>query len=166
MPTIDETKVKLSGFADLETGWHFGEGVSPKSDIIASALTILEKLSSVGIERVNAFPGIAGEVRVTAYLADDYYEFTVEKNGTVSHVYERSDVEMESSEGLSLPMTLKLIDHRCKVTQPNYVLHDTSTPKNIGNKVPAILATIATATSKGGRTKKPKKLSSKSLQSK
>jgi len=107
MPTVDETKVRLTGFADLEKGWHFGEGVSLKTEIIASANAILEKLSSVGIDRVNAFPGIAGEARVTAYLDDDYHEFTVETNGTISYVYEQHDEEIESRDGLSLSMVLK-----------------------------------------------------------
>lgn len=122
--------MKLSGFADLEKGWHFGEGVPLKTEIIASANAILEKLSSVGIDRVNAFPGIAGEARVTAYLDDDYHEFTVETNGTISYVYEQRDEEIESRDELSLSTVLRLIDQRCKVIQPNYVSHDTSTLKN------------------------------------
>lgn len=131
MPTVDETKVKLTGFADLEKGWHFGEGVPLKTEIITSANAILEKLSSAGIDKVNAFPGIAGEARVTAYLDDDYHEFTVETNGAISYVYEQRDEEVESRDGLSLSATLKLIDQRCKVPRLNYVLHGTSTPKNI-----------------------------------
>ena len=107
MPTVPETKAKLISFAELENGWHYGEGVPAKPEVIASALAILDKLSSVGIERVNAFPGIAGEARVTAYIEDDYHEFTVETNGIISYVHEQLDEEVESREGLLLHRALE-----------------------------------------------------------
>lgn len=111
MPTINETREKLVRFAYLEKGWHFGEGIPALPDALIASLRILDELAKKGFVKANAFPGIAGEVRVTAYADRDYYEFTAERNGTISYIYEQDNIELEDRDLASLDEAISLIDN-------------------------------------------------------
>lgn len=128
MPSVEKTRKKLIEFAELEKGWNFGEGVPSDRVALATAFAILEKIAASGFDHMNAFPGIAGEVRVTAYAGADYYEFTVELDGSVTYVYEREDEELENVEGLTVSEALKKLEIRTPAT---WNLYATSTQPNI-----------------------------------
>ncbi|MGH9755072.1 MAG: hypothetical protein ACREA2_20025 [Blastocatellia bacterium] len=130
MPSVEMTRKKLIEFAKLERGWHYGEGVPADPTALASAFAILENIAARGFEEVNAFPGIEGEVRVTAYAGADYYEFTTELDSSVTYVCEREDEELENVGSLTVSEALKKLETRTPATCHS-LLFVTSTLPNI-----------------------------------
>jgi hypothetical protein len=65
---------------------------------IAAAESILWTLVLEGMSDTNAFPGISGEVMVTAYSDGHYIEAIVENDGSISLMHEFNDAEMFSKE--------------------------------------------------------------------
>jgi hypothetical protein len=82
------TAEKVLSFGSLRPGWHYGEGVAPKQKAIEAALTIFWQFYFAGFEDTDAFPGIDGEIMVTAYHGDHYLEVLVETDGTMNFSYE------------------------------------------------------------------------------
>ena len=87
MPSVSDTITKITGFRDLPVGWHYGKGGPISPSFIAQALGIVRQAEALGFQEMDAFPGAEGEVRVTIYQGDEYYEFTIEANGMISFVY-------------------------------------------------------------------------------
>ncbi|HET6402842.1 MAG TPA: hypothetical protein VFH95_15765 [Candidatus Kapabacteria bacterium] len=92
---------KISSFAELKKGWHFGEGVGPTNKIIRDALALHREILMRGFSKTGAFPGVGGEIRLTIYdyngENNEYHEFTFESNGTLTYVHEaegKEDVEL------------------------------------------------------------------------
>jgi len=104
MQTIDlrenTTKDKILTFSSFEKGWHFGEGVPPTKDILQQAVGMSDRIAISGF-RSNAFPGIDGEIMVTAYHGKNYLEFTFETDGTVTFVREKEEIEVAYEEKLT-----------------------------------------------------------------
>src|SRR5580700_10082908 len=92
------TDTKLLDFADIENGWHFGEGVTISQKAIRDASRLHDTLLEFGFYETDAFPGLAGEVRVTAYCEAHYFEFTRERDGTWKYIEETNGVEIEELE--------------------------------------------------------------------
>jgi hypothetical protein len=99
MPTMRETIQKVSGFADLPQGWHFGEGVPPSQGRIGQAIGFLEYASFIDIERANAFPGVRGQVEVTFYSGNRMLEITIESDDsiTIAEDHDREQVSFEEN---------------------------------------------------------------------
>jgi hypothetical protein len=93
-----ETAKKIASFCNLAVGWHYGDGGPVSQPTIAAAESILWTLVLEGISDTNAFPGINGEVMVTAYSDGHYIEAIVENDGSISLTHEFNDVEMFSKE--------------------------------------------------------------------
>src|SRR5712692_6131611 len=92
---IRQMDKKIINFQTLKAGWHFGEGIPPGSDAIHKALKLNSSLSAVGFKKTNAFPGVNGEIQVTAYHQSIYLEMTIEPDGLITFVYEDGDQEVE-----------------------------------------------------------------------
>ncbi|MCI0390031.1 MAG: hypothetical protein MOB07_14875 [Acidobacteria bacterium] len=146
MPNVEKTREKLIEFAQLEKGWRLGEGVPIDRVALATAFAILEKIAASGFDRMNAFPGIAGEVRVTAYAGADYYEFTVELDGSVTYVYEHEDEELENVEGLTVSEALKKLEMRTPAT---WNLYATSIQQNFSTLIVATYVTTEPSSIEG-----------------
>jgi len=84
MPTIYETVRKVREFEALPSGWHFGEGVDPPHQRIEQAVKLLQYASQAGVERANAFPGVAGQVEITFYNGDRMLELTLESDDSIT----------------------------------------------------------------------------------
>lgn len=96
-----EIEAKIKGYGSLRPGWHYGEGVTPPDSNIQTALKLHDTFLDEGFTRTNAFPGVDGEVRVTAYHNQYYLELTVEVDGSITFVYESGDEEIAYEENLS-----------------------------------------------------------------
>jgi hypothetical protein len=92
------TMMKIQSFENLALGWNYGEGGPIDPSVIRGAISILLKFSLTGLTDTDAFPGINGEVMVTAYERDHYLEAIVESNGSISVTYDVNDVEKFSKE--------------------------------------------------------------------
>lgn len=65
------------------------------------AIALHRELLCQGYSRTNAFPGLNGEVLVTAYHEKHYYEFCLELDGMVTFVHEIDDEEIGRRERLA-----------------------------------------------------------------
>jgi hypothetical protein len=91
-----KTEEKIRTFADLQVGWHYGNGIRPSDKAIEKALILNTEAIKSGFEQTNAFPGIDGEIRVTAYHQSIYVEMTIEIDDSVTYIYEFDDNEREN----------------------------------------------------------------------
>lgn len=94
MPTINETRGKLIGFAFLPNGWHFNEGVPAKEQTLRTALILLGDLEKAGFTRTDAYPGADGSVMVSAYESSDSYDFSIRPSGAITVTHDRGDEEL------------------------------------------------------------------------
>ncbi len=94
----------------MDEGWHFGDGIPIKKEIIKKAIKIDEKAFNCGYYETDAIPGIDGEIEVTIYYLDDYFEFIIEKNGEVTCVHEYKNNEIAYEENISFSKALKKIE--------------------------------------------------------
>jgi len=99
---ISQTAKKIEDFTLVQSGWHYGEGKTPKPEIITMALTLNDEFSKAGFTKTNAFLGLDGEIRVTAYHDAIYLELTIEPNEQITFLFEKNDKEMSYEENISL----------------------------------------------------------------
>ena len=99
---LAQTTAKILGFAELPVGWHYGGGVPPAETTITAALKLNREAEASGFDKTNAFPGIEGEIQVTAYLGALCLEFTIERDGGITFVKEQDDQELAYESGLTL----------------------------------------------------------------
>jgi hypothetical protein len=105
----NNTDEKILDFADIETGWHFGEGTPFSAQAIRDAAKLHDTLLLSGFYETDAFPGLAGEVRVTAYFLNQYFEFTREAKGDWSYIFELDGEVEEERESLTLPEVQEIV---------------------------------------------------------
>jgi hypothetical protein len=104
-----QTAEKISSFRELPTGWHYGNGNAPSDETIQKALTLNSELALSGFSKTNAFPGIEGEIQVTAYHGPLYLEFTIEPDRGITFIYEHNGEEIEQKEKLDLRTAVQII---------------------------------------------------------
>jgi hypothetical protein len=102
MPTIQETIQKVREFEALPLGWHFGDGVPPSREGLKSAQILLTRAEGLDFRDADAFPGADGEIQIAIYRADDDYEFTIERNGTITFAHDKNGKEIAYQPGLLL----------------------------------------------------------------
>jgi hypothetical protein len=89
-------------FCDLPVGWHYGDGAPPSKETINLALRLNQEAVEAGFEKTNAFPGIEGEIQVTAWLGSLCLEFSVERDGGITFVQELDQQEITYESALTL----------------------------------------------------------------
>jgi hypothetical protein len=99
---------KIISFLDLKPGWDSGKGVPPSQENIRKALRLAD-LASFWDLATDVFPGTDGEIMVTVYHNDDYWEFTIEKDGAVTAAQELQNKETFLAEGVSFQDALKML---------------------------------------------------------
>jgi hypothetical protein len=87
LPATEKTAAKISSFAHLPRGWHYGKGVPAHPDTVRIATEYLLTLTALLFEETDAFPGADGEILVSAYRGKHCVEVTVEtdRSFAVSH---------------------------------------------------------------------------------
>jgi hypothetical protein len=105
-PTI----AKINSFKDLPENWSFGEGVVFDSSQMEKAINLVNIAYELGLKESDAFPGLNGEIMVTFYDNEDYWELILEPNNSVTYVYERGEDTSLYQEELSFDVAFgKLI---------------------------------------------------------
>jgi hypothetical protein len=99
---VTQTAEKIWSFRELPVGWHYGDGTPPANETVDSALRLNEEAAQAGFEKTNAFPGIEGEIQVTAWLGSLCLEFTIERDGRVTFVQEQDQQEITYESALTL----------------------------------------------------------------
>jgi hypothetical protein len=107
------TELKIQGFKELESGWHYGEGISFGQAVTDDAIALIKEANHLGFYETDAFPGVNGEIMVTIYFKSHYLEFIVEPNGSVTFSHEEGNEEVSYYEGLSISdAKLKIKEYR------------------------------------------------------
>jgi hypothetical protein len=117
---------KIEGFQCLKAGWCYGEGLPFDTTMLNDAKQIAIALLKSGFSQIDAFPGLSGEIRVTAYHKNDYFEFTLEERNSVTYLYETAGVENEYEETLNLAECFSIIKRLGKICA-SYELYIKST---------------------------------------
>jgi hypothetical protein len=93
-----QTIGKIQSFGRLPHGWHYGKGAPASQAMIRAALTALSTFMALGFPLTDAFPGIGGEIMVTAYKGRHCIELTIEPNNTftIAHEFAGEDRFYES----------------------------------------------------------------------
>ncbi|MDQ3011199.1 MAG: hypothetical protein M3X11_10920 [Acidobacteriota bacterium] len=102
MPILSETREKLLSFACLHRRWNFGEGVPAKELSLQRALAILESLDDAGFSYTDAYPGLDGDILLSAYALPDYYDFKVKVDGSVTVTHTRGEEDKFYQEAMPL----------------------------------------------------------------
>jgi hypothetical protein len=84
---------KISSFAQLPIGWHYGEGGPLSTNTIEAAKKVHCEFLLLGLTKTDAFAGESMEVLVTAYKDNHYVGVIVEADGTFVLRYEESAQE-------------------------------------------------------------------------
>ena len=85
---------KLRSFGDRPEGWHYGEGDEFTSAILECAEAVVICGQLLGLDEVNVFPGLSGEVLVAFYRSGHCIEVEVD-----AHANQRFAVSLESPDG-------------------------------------------------------------------
>jgi len=109
MPTVNEARGKIIGFAFLPTGWNYGKGVPGNEGALKIASRLLDGLEKEGFRLFDAFPGDDGSVTVSAYALPDSYDFDVNPSGKITVVHDREDEELFYQEGMTFEAALQKI---------------------------------------------------------
>jgi hypothetical protein len=98
---ISRSYDKIQSFGRLPVGWHYGRGGPARPNIVRIAISYLWNFLTLGFGETDAFPGVGGEIMVTAYRGRHCIEITVELDKTfvVTHEFNEEDRYHES--GLS-----------------------------------------------------------------
>lgn len=108
--TENATIQKVKSFKNLKEGWHYGEGASFNDKNINCAIDLCEFLLNNSFIKIDAFPGFSGEIRITAYPLDYYFEITLDDNENVSLLIENgNDQEIFRIENQNCESIKKLI---------------------------------------------------------
>jgi hypothetical protein len=74
----NETSQKISNFQNYPAGWNYGEGDRFGGAEVERALYIQRLFVQNGFPATDAFPGLAGQIVVTAYKDEYFLQFVVE----------------------------------------------------------------------------------------
>jgi hypothetical protein len=97
----EHTERKFREFKELESGWHYGEGIAIEQSILDSAIALHQEAIRLAFFEADAFPGLNGEVMFTICFENHYLEFTLEPDGVITFYREKNDEELCYQEGLS-----------------------------------------------------------------
>jgi|AMWB02.1.fsa_nt_gi hypothetical protein len=84
---LDRTGAKIDQFLELHAGWHFGEGVPPKKELVEKAKVFNSHGKRLGL-RTDAFPGIDGGIIITFYALDHCVELRLNGDGSIDLSHE------------------------------------------------------------------------------
>lgn len=92
---FDPTESKLLRFGLLRDGWCYGAGMAFHPQAIHDALIIHRQIFFKGYTSTDAFPGPSGEIQVTTYVGDHYFQFERESSGLWNIAHEIKNEEQE-----------------------------------------------------------------------
>lgn len=85
---LSDTLQKIRSFQELGQGWHYGEGQGPRKEVVHLAEKVSQLLHVAFFCKIDAFPGVWGEIQVTAYLEEHFIEINILHNGSFEFLVE------------------------------------------------------------------------------
>jgi hypothetical protein len=95
------TEVKIRAFGQKMPGWHYGEGVAFDEETSSRAIALHREMTRWGLFTTDAFPGLRGQIVLTAYHSDEYLQLSVEPDGSISYLREHGGKELAEEQGLT-----------------------------------------------------------------
>jgi len=96
------TELKIEGFRELASRWHYGEGKIPDNRTLENAVELNRFAINQGLLDTEAFPGIEGEVMLAIYYDDYDFEFTIMPSGIIDFYLEQDGNEISHEKISSL----------------------------------------------------------------
>ena len=106
---MQTTLKKILSFAQFQEGWSFGEGVAFAKSTVDKAVQLAKTAHTLGFHETDAFPGLNGEIMITVYQNNEYWEFTLEPTETITFVYEKADETVTHEEGLPFEFAVSML---------------------------------------------------------
>ena len=100
-----ETIQKVKSFLEFEKGWYFGKGNEFKQEVINLAIKIINNIKY----ETDVFPGESGEIMVSIYNNEWYYEFIIEHDLRIDFVSYKDDVLFNYKENIDITESIKII---------------------------------------------------------
>ena len=88
------TLEKISSFGKLAGDWHYGEGRGPKAENVALAEKIAKRLQLELFCKIDAFPGVWGEIQVTGYLQQYFFEINILSDTSIEFFVEDQNQQL------------------------------------------------------------------------
>lgn len=126
----NSTTAKIRSFKTFQEGWSFGEGVKFSDNILNKAVKINETALKSGFQETDAFPGLNGEIMVALYLEQDYWEFTLEPDESLTFVYEQGEETIIYEEGRSFEFAIAKIKN---IGDENHLTNPREKRKPVGS---------------------------------
>jgi hypothetical protein len=92
---------KVDGFLRLGEGWYYGAGSPASSALVGRAKLLINLFHRQGFANVDAFPGVDGEIMLSAFENGHCIELTLELDGTFRLLHEENGEEIFYRESLS-----------------------------------------------------------------
>ena len=129
MPTTTHrpAREKILDFSRYSKGWDYGEGKPFSPETICRALLINRVIIAKCTPETDAFPGPDGDIMVTAYCDQWYWEFLINASGRVTYVAEKDDRVIDERADLSYDEALHLAR---RLTKQTWKLYASSTPSD------------------------------------
>ena len=106
---MNTTVEKIQSFAQLQSGWSFGEGIGFLQSVLNKAVQLAKTAHTLGFYETDAFPGLSGEIMLTVYQGCKYWEFTLQPAETITFFYEKNDKTVVYQEGLPFEFAISLL---------------------------------------------------------
>jgi hypothetical protein len=98
----NKTANEIMDFTRLPKGWHYGRGGPISKRVCTWALQLNGEALARGYRTTEAFPGVDGEVMVSAYIRNHTLDFTIYPDGHITYRREVDDEDVEYSDNLTL----------------------------------------------------------------
>ena len=127
MPTIINrpARDKILDFSRYSKGWDYGEGKPFSTETLRRALLLNRIIIAKCTPETDAFPGPDGDIMVTAYWDQWYWEFLINAGGTVTYIAEKNDIVTDERDGLSFNEALAIAR---RLTKQTWKLYESSMP--------------------------------------
>ena len=128
---------KILEFSRYSKGWDYGEGKPFSTETVRRALLLNRIIIAKCTPETDAFPGPDGDIMVTAYCDQWYWEFLIDADGTVTYIAEKNDIIIDERDGLSFNKALSIAR---RLTKQTWKLYVSSTPSGTiaeNNDLPA-----------------------------
>lgn len=105
---------KIQSFKKLGEGWHYGEGRKFSAEVIKCAEDLAGYLSNNLFNKLNAFPGLDGEIMIKTYFPTSAIEITINSDLKANFMVEtRAGEQLFESDTVSIAdLKRQILSHR------------------------------------------------------
>ncbi len=111
MPNINDTVDLIFKFSELPDGWNFGAGTCSATNAFGKSIFLLsDAVGLEGIDDIEAFPGVDGEIQLNFYKDDATLEMIFEIDGTIAITFEEGSKSVQLATAASYSKATKFLE--------------------------------------------------------